>query len=287
MPHAVLEERVRERLEQLRLRQVAVALDRVCEEAGRASVSYLDFLDRLLDEEHSARYARNVDVKTRLAHLPFHKTMADFDYSFQPGIDPKQIAELLTLRFVAAAENVLLLGPPGVGKTHIAVALAIASIAQGYTASFVTVRQLLDYLADSTEAASTKMRVFLRPKLLVIDEVGYLPLDRQAANWLFELVSRRYEKGAIILTSNKSYGEWASLFPDVALASAILDRLLHHSTTINIRGGQSYRLKEKRRAGVIPPSESAHDNEDRRDGDRLQERRRGDLIPSTEPAHER
>lgn len=255
MPQGLAEARVRERLEGLRLRQVAAVLERVCAEASRENVSYLDFLDRLLDEEHAARALRNVEVKTRLAHLPYHKTMADFDYGFQPGVDPKQIAELLTLRFVAEAENVLLLGPPGVGKTHIAVALAIRAIEQGYTAYFVTLRQLVDYLADPTEAANSKMRMLLRPKVLVIDEVGYLPLDRPAATWLFELVSRRYEKGAIILTSNKSYGDWASLFPDVALASAILDRLLHHSTTLNIRGGQSYRLKERKRAGFGFPSE--------------------------------
>jgi len=259
MPLAVLDERVRERLEQLRLRQCVSALDRVCAEATRASVSYLDFLDRLLEEEQAARLARNVEVKTRLAHLPYHKTMADFDYAFQPGVDKKQVAELLTLRFVAQAENVLLLGPPGVGKTHIAVALAREAIAQGYTAYFVTLQQLLDYLAEGAESAAAKLRVLLRPKLLVIDEVGYLPLDRQAATWFFELVSRRYEKGSIVLTSNKSYGEWANLFPDVALTSAILDRLLHHSTTINIRGGNSYRLKDKRRAGLLQATEPAHD----------------------------
>src|SRR5207249_4768196 len=151
---------------------------------------------------------------------PYHKTMADFDYAFQPSVDKKQVAELLTLRFLAQAENVLLLGPPGVGKTHIAIALALEAIAQGYTAYFVTLQQLVDYLADGVEPAGAKMRILLRPKLLVIDEVGYLPLGQPAANWLFELVSRRYEKGSIVLTSNKSYGDWASLFPEVAIASA-------------------------------------------------------------------
>jgi DNA replication protein DnaC len=248
----LVDARVRERLEQLRLRQCAVVLDRVCAHASQEQTSYLDFLDQLLHEEQAARAARNVVVKTRLAHLPYHKTMIEFDYGFQPGVDPKQIAELLTLRFIAQAENVLLLGPPGVGKTHIAVALAVEAIAKGYTAYFVTLQQLIDYLAEGNEPVGAKMRVLLRSKLLVIDEVGYLPLDRQAANWLFELVARRYEKGSIVLTSNKSYGDWASLFPEVAIASAILDRLLHHSTTINIRGGQSYRLKEKRRGGMIP-----------------------------------
>jgi DNA replication protein DnaC len=257
MQPALRESQVRDRLEQLRLRQCAVVLERVCADASRESASYLDFLDRLLEEEQATRVQRAVEVKTRLAHLPYHKTMADFDYAFQPGVDKKQIAELLTLRFVEQAENVLLLGPPGVGKTHIAVALALEAIRCGYTASFVTLQHLIEYLAEGAEPVGGKIRVLLRPKLLVIDEVGYLPLDQRAATWLFELISRRYEHGSVILTSNKSYGDWTSLFPDVAIASAILDRLLHHSTTINIRGGQSYRLKEKRRAGLIQSTEQS------------------------------
>ena len=259
MQPALVGERVRARLEQLRLRQSALALERICAEGSREGASYLDVLDRLLEAEQIARYERNVEVKTRLAHLPYHKTMADFDHGFQPGVDKKQIAELLTLRFVEQAENVLLLGPPGVGKTHIAVALAGEAIAKGYTAYFLTLQRLVDYLSDGGEGVGTKMRILLRPKLLVIDEVGYLPLDQQAANWFFELVSRRYEKGSIILTSNKSYGDWTSLFPEVAIASATLDRLLHHATTINIRGGQSYRLKDKRRSGLLPPTDQARE----------------------------
>jgi len=254
---ALVEERVRLGLERLRLGRMAEVLSPVCEEASRESVSYLDFLDQLLEAEQTARFERNVEVRTRLARLPYHKTMADFDYSFQPSVDKKQIAELLTLRFIENRENVLLLGPPGVGKSHIAVALAVETIAKGYSVYFVTMQHLIDYLSEGSEPATARMRVLLRPKLLVIDEVGYLPLDRQAANWFFEVVSRRYEKGSIVLTSNKSYGDWATLFPEVALASAILDRLLHHSTTINIRG-DSYRLKDKRRAGLVQRLEPAH-----------------------------
>lgn len=153
-------------------------------------------------------------------------------------------------------------GPTGVGKTHIAVALALEAIKRGQTAYFVTMQRLVDYLSDAEgpEPMKVRMGVLIRPKLLVIDEVGYLPLDRQAANWFFELVSRRYERGSIVLTSNKGFAEWASLFPDVAIASAILDRLLHHSTTINIRGGESYRLREKRKAGLLArvEGESGH-----------------------------
>jgi len=257
VPPALVEERVRLGLERLRLGRMAEVLSPVCEEASRESVSYLDFLDQLLEAEQTARFERNVEVRTRLARLPYHKTMADFDYSFQPSVDKKQIAELLTLRFIENRENVLLLGPPGVGKSHIAVALAVETIAKGYSVYFVTMQHLIDYLSEGSEPATARMRVLLRPKLLVIDEVGYLPLDRQAANWFFEVVSRRYEKGSIVLTSNKSYGDWATLFPEVALASAILDRLLHHSTTINIRG-DSYRLKDKRRAGLVQRLEPAH-----------------------------
>jgi DNA replication protein DnaC len=250
----LVEERVRLGLERLRLRRMGEVLDRVCEEASQENTSYLEFLDRLLEAEQQARYERNVLVKTRLAGLPYHKTMADFDYSFQPSLDKRQIADLMTLRFVERAENVLLLGPPGVGKTHLAVALAVEAIAKGYTVYFVTMQRLVDYLAEGQEPAAARMRVLLRPKLLVVDEVGYLPLGRESANWFFELVSRRYERGSIVLTSNKSYGDWASLFPEVAIASAILDRLLHHSTTINIRG-ESYRLKDKRRAGLVQKQE--------------------------------
>ncbi len=256
MAPILVEERVRESLERLRLGRMAEVVGRVCEEASRESLSYLDFLDQLLQAEQRARHDKNVEVKTRLARLPYHKTMADFDYGFQPTLDRQQIAELMTLRFVESAANVLLLGPPGVGKTHIAVALALEAIGKGYTAYFVTMQHLIDYLSEGTEPLASRMRTLLRPKVLVIDEVGYLPLERQAANWFFELVSRRYEKGSIVLTSNKSYGDWGSLFPDMALASAILDRLLHHSTTINIRG-DSYRLKDKRRAGLIQKLEPA------------------------------
>lgn len=241
----------------MRLPRMAEVLERMCQEATRQNRSYMEFLDELLSEEQRARYERNVAIKTRLAHLPYHKTMGEFDYSFQPSVDKKQIAELLGLRFVEHAENVVLLGPPGVGKTHIAVALALEAIKRGYTAYFVTMQRLVDYLseADAAEPLRVRMGVLLRPKLLIIDEVGYLPLDRRAANWFFELISRRYERSSVVLTSNKSFSDWASLFPDVAIASAILDRLLHHSTTINIRGGESYRLREKRKAGLLSRAE--------------------------------
>ena len=201
MQPVLVEERVRAGLDRLRLPRMAEVLERMCQEATRQNRSYMEFLDELLSEEQRARYERNVAIKTRLAHLPYHKTMGEFDYSFQPSVDKKQIAELLGLRFVEHAENVVLLGPPGVGKTHIAVALALEAIKRGYTAYFVTMQRLVDYLseADAAEPLRVRMGVLLRPKLLIIDEVGYLPLDRRAANWFFELISRRYERSSVVL----------------------------------------------------------------------------------------
>ena len=245
-------ERVRDNLEKLRLERMAQVLDSVAEEAARVNIPYLDFLDRLLEEEAAARYQRTVAFKTRMAHFPFTKTLDQFDFSFQPSVDQRQIKELATLRFIDNGENVIFLGPPGVGKTHLAVALGLKAVAQGYGVYFITIHELIDALTRdySENRIADRMKLLCRPKLLIIDEMGYLPLDRMGASFFFQLVSRRYERGSIIITSNKSYGEWGSIFSDSIIAAAILDRLLHHSTTINIRG-KSYRLREKKKAGIF------------------------------------
>lgn len=255
----VVYERVNAHLERLKLKRVAELLDPIAEQATKESLSYVEFLDRLLGAESESRAERRLLAKTRLAHFPFHKTLADFDFTFQPSIDRKQVQELATLRFLANGENVIFLGPPGVGKTHLAVSLGMEAVAQGHNVYFISVPELLDELATDVQMNRlgerlNKLRV---PTLLILDEMGYTHLDQVATSFLFQLVSKRYTRGSIIITSNKSYMEWGSVFGDEYAAVAIIDRLLHFSTTVNIRG-ESYRLKDKKRAGIfmVPPAMS-------------------------------
>ncbi|MGH3570168.1 MAG: IS21-like element helper ATPase IstB [Pseudonocardia sp.] len=238
--------RIRGHADKLGLTHLAGTVEQLAARAEAASMGYLDFVDLLLDEEVGVREGRRFRTALKLSGLPHHKTLDEFEFAFQPDLDPRRIRDLATLGFVASHTNIAFLGPPGVGKSHLAVALAVAACSAGYSIYFTTlddlVRQLT--LAEATGRFPKKLQTYLKPAVLVLDEVGYLPLSRAEANMVFQLVSRRYERGAIILSSNKSFTEWGQVFGDDVLATAILDRLLHHCEVIPITG-PSYRLKDR------------------------------------------
>jgi DNA replication protein DnaC len=246
-------ERIALLAERLRLPDLPAELPVLAEQAAEKSWSFAEFAEALLAHSAEAADRRAEATLVRLASFPYRKSLADFDFGFQPSVSEKQLRELAGGAYLERHENVLLLGPPGVGKSHLAVALGLEACRGRHRVRFTTAARMIASLAEAREAATFSRRLlsFTRPSLLIIDEVGFLPLGAEQAALLFEVISRRYERGSIILTSNKSFGEWAEVFSgDSVIATAILDRLLHHSHVISIRG-ESYRLKEKRKAGVV------------------------------------
>jgi len=245
-------ERIASLCGQLKLDRVALEWGSLAQRVANEDASLADFLERLLNVEVTAREERKRQVLTKLATLPSVKTLEQYDFGFASGAPRMQIQELGSLAFIERAENIVLLGPSGVGKTHLATALAYRATQAGIKTRFLTAADLMMQLATARQQGRLREyfnRAVMGPRLLVVDEIGYLPFGREEANLFFNVVAKRYERGSMVLTSNLPFAQWATAFDDdQTLTAAMLDRLLHHAHIVQITG-ESYRLKDKRRAG--------------------------------------
>lgn len=240
--------------EQLKLPFIAQAYSAAAQQAASAELSYSDFLERVLNEEAAGRMVRKQSMLTRLAGFPALKTLDEFNFEFAKGIKRGQIDELAGLGFVERTENVVLVGPSGVGKTHLAIALGYRAAQAGIKTRFISAADLLLTLTTAHRHGNLKAvmdRAIKAYRLLVIDEIGYLPMNRDQANLFFQVIAALYERSSLIVTSNLQFGQWDTTFAsDTTLTAALLDRLLHHAHVVPI-AGESYRLKRQRQAGLV------------------------------------
>jgi DNA replication protein DnaC len=238
-------ERLRAQLADLKMPGALEALDDILRQLDGGTLTAPAALEAVLGAQIRLRNNRRLVAAMRSSRLPAVKTLADFDFSFQPSLKREQIDHLHTLGFLERRENVVLLGPPGVGKTHLAISLAIAAAQSGRRVYYGTLADLITSLEEAQQAGrlTQRLKTLIFPSLLVVDEIGYLPISRTGAMLFFQLMSRRYETGATILTSNKSFDEWGEVFGDDVMAGALIDRLVHHCHIVNIRGN-SYRMRQ-------------------------------------------
>jgi len=233
-------------LEALKLEKFRSFLPNYLEEITKREIPFTDALLELTKKELDFRNERASKIQISVSAFPFEKTLEDFDFDFQPSINKVQLLDFQSLRFLDNKENILFFGSSGVGKTHLAVAIGIAAAKKRNLTYFISCHDLIMQLnkAHAENRLEAKLKHFAKYKLLIIDEIGYLPIDKQGANLLFQLINKRYEKNSTIITTNQPFSKWGEVFSDITLANAILDRLIHHSSIIKITG-PSYRLKDK------------------------------------------
>lgn len=263
MGETIMLDRVNENLGRLKLRKVMENLPALLQVAEKQQKSHLGFLDDLLEEETSQKEQRRIETSLRISGLPFIKTIDEYDFCFQPTLDRQKVLSLFDLTFLSRKDNVMLLGPPGVGKTHLAVALAVKACHSGISIYFTTMAGLIEKLKNDHQAGKTSRgRGYAKAALVIVDEVGYTSISREECNLFYRFVDNRYEKNSTIMTSNKSFADWTELFEDPIIVTAVLDRLLHHSVIINI-DGPSFRLKGKK-IKMTPKKEVEQKNDERK-----------------------
>jgi DNA replication protein DnaC len=246
-----LVERIKRSLVGLRMPRALEIVDATVRRIERGEVTPLEAIDALLAEELTLRENRRVRTALVMARLSTIKTLAGFDFAFQPSLDRNRIMALAELTFIERCEVVHFLGPPGTGKSHLSVALGVEAVKAGRSVYFLTLADLVGALAKAEREGTLRERIrfFCRPALLIVDEIGYLPVTPGGGNLFFQLVNARYERGAMILTSNRGFAEWGEVFGDPVVATALLDRLLHHAVVVQIEGS-SYRLRQH--ADLVP-----------------------------------